>query len=271
MPKIFANVCSAGGYVSSLTDFAKFGKDILSCETLSNSVTNRWLKPTSFVQEWSQGVGRPWEILRVKVNGQSVDVYSKSGDWGIYHSFFGLIPDYDIGFTVLTAATPTSDNGDVRAEVPVIVWDAVLPVVDQIARDQAEKSFAGTYTSDQTNSSLTLTTGGSQTGLKVTQLISNGVDLFSYSSILTPNLVWRLMPNQLNYGDGKIGFTSFQTSAVPSTSRETTIFTCPGWIDVDELVYGNIPMGQIVFVVDGNGKAQTVDLRGLRTTLKRKS
>ena len=142
--------------------------------------------------------------------------------------------------------------------------------MDQIARDQTEKSFAGTYTSDQTNSSLTLTTGGNQTGLKITQLISNGVDLFSYVSILTPDLVWRIMPNQLNYADQKIGFTSFYTSAVPSTSTETTIFTCQGWVDVDELAYGNIPIGQIVFGVDGNGKAQTVDLRGLRTTLKRK-
>ena len=241
MTKIFADVLSAGGYVSSLTDFAKFGKNILSSGTLSKSVTNRWLKPTGFVEDWSQGVGRPWEIFRVKVNGQSVDIYSKSGDWGVYHSFFGLIPDYDIGFTVLTATASTSEPTDVRDEVPLTLWDAVLPVLDQIARDQTEKNFAGTYTSKHSNSSVAVTTSGNQTGLKVTQLISNGVDLYGYLATITPNLVWRLMPNQLNYGDRKMGFTSFYESAVPSTSPETTIFTCLGWVDVDELVYGNIP------------------------------
>jgi hypothetical protein len=156
---------------------------------------------------------------------------------GDYHTFFGLFPDYDIGITVLTATKSTSPL-DLRATLPFVLADAVLPVLDQIAKDQAQANFAGTYTSKATNSSLILTTAGSQTGLKVTQLISNGVDLYSFLSSTMPNMVWRLQPNQLNYGDQKVGFTSYQISAVASNSSEQSLFTCPGWFDVDPYTYG---------------------------------
>lgn len=75
-----AKSTSAGGYLSTVNDFATLGKAILSSSFLSKTVTNRWFKPTTFVESWSAGVGRPWEIFRLKVNGKSVDWYSKSGD-----------------------------------------------------------------------------------------------------------------------------------------------------------------------------------------------
>lgn len=71
---------SAGGFFSSLNDFAVIGQSILKSKLLPTSQTNRWLKPTSFVEAFDQGVGRPWEIYRRKIYGQSVDIYSKSGD-----------------------------------------------------------------------------------------------------------------------------------------------------------------------------------------------
>jgi hypothetical protein len=89
--------------------------------------------------------------------------------------------------------------------------------------------------------------------------------------ILSLDLVWRLLPNGLNYGDGKIGFTSFQTSAVPSNSTQQSLLDCSGWFDVDPFTYANIPFGQMAFNIDVNGKASSVDLRGLRITLERQS
>lgn len=77
---VFANITSAGGYYSTVNDLAKLGKNILLSRFLPKSVTDRWFKPSSFVEDWSAGVGRPWEIFRLKVNGQSVDAYTKSGD-----------------------------------------------------------------------------------------------------------------------------------------------------------------------------------------------
>ena len=70
----------AGSYYSTVNDFMILGKAILTSQLLPKSLTYRWLKPTSFVEDFAQGVGRPWEIYRLKVNGQSVDLYTKGGD-----------------------------------------------------------------------------------------------------------------------------------------------------------------------------------------------
>lgn len=70
----------AGGHYSTVNDFMAIGKSILNSTLLTKSVTNRWLKPTSFVETLTQGVGRPWEIYRRTVNGQSIVMYSKGGD-----------------------------------------------------------------------------------------------------------------------------------------------------------------------------------------------
>ena len=76
----YANTASAGGYFSTVNDFATIGRAILTSQLIPQSTTDRWFKPSGFVEDWSQGVGRPWEIFRFKVNGQTIDVYSKGGD-----------------------------------------------------------------------------------------------------------------------------------------------------------------------------------------------
>ena len=58
----------------------KVGRSILQSSLLSQSITRRWLKPASFLENFAQGVGRPWEIYRAKIDNYSVDVYSKGGD-----------------------------------------------------------------------------------------------------------------------------------------------------------------------------------------------
>ena len=188
---------------------------------------------------------------------------------GVYHTFFGLSPYHDIGFTLLTAETLS--NSAVRNELPFSLIETVLPVLDEVAKDQTETNFAGRYSDKATNSSLTLTTGGSQTGLKITGWISNGVDLYAFLAPQVPNLVWRLLPNQLDYSDKQVGFTSYYASAAPPNATANTLEECAGWFDVDELTYGNIPLGQIVFDVDGSGKATTAHARALRAIYKRES
>lgn len=72
---------SAGGSFSSTRDFAVIGKAILSSQLLAPEVTRRWLKPTSFANGLTQGVGRPWEIIRMSMpDGSVVDAFTKAGD-----------------------------------------------------------------------------------------------------------------------------------------------------------------------------------------------
>lgn len=53
---------------------------MLNSTLLPKPLTRRWMKPTSFVENYANGVGRPWEIYRVKVDGYSVELYTKAGD-----------------------------------------------------------------------------------------------------------------------------------------------------------------------------------------------
>ena len=163
----------------------------------------------------------------------------------------------------------TAGDEDARNDLPNILVDAILPVLDEIAKDQATKNIAGQYVSKQTNSSISITTGGSNAGLKVTQWTSNGVDLLKQIESVFGPQVWRIMPNQLNSGDGKMSFTSFYTPNSPPPVNGTFFWNCPGWVDVDEFTFGNIPLGQMEFELDSSGKASTVNVRALRETLTR--
>ena len=186
---------------------------------------------------------------------------------GDYHSWYALIPTYDFGISVFTAGDASADF--VRADLPNVLVDAIAPVLDQIARDQSAKSFVGHYSSDSSNSSVTVTTNSHNTGLIVTQWISNGADLFALLSSAVPNIVFRIIPNQLPVGEGKIAFTGYYASSTPPPVNGTFFWNCPGWVDVDELTYGNIPLGQMVFTVGEDGVASGVEVRGLREMLKR--
>jgi hypothetical protein len=67
----------------------------------------------------------PWEIYRLGVPVNSVinadrivDTYAKLGDIGAYSTFFGLVPDYDIGISILAAGdNPRRTVPAVRASV----------------------------------------------------------------------------------------------------------------------------------------------------------
>lgn len=129
-------------------------------------------------------------------------------------------------------------TADVENYLPFTIADTVLPVIDEVAKNQAEAKFAGYYSSKDTNTSLTLTTDGSQTGLEVSQLISNGIVLNDLFESVFPNLVWRLQPNQLDHGARKVGFTSYQISAETVSDTGNPSVACQGWMDIDQMTYG---------------------------------
>lgn len=285
--------CRAGGFFSTTNDFAKIGRSILNFNLTSPPLTRRWLKPTTFVDSLSQGVGRPWEIFRRTVNGHTVDLYAKGGDCeylfapssfpmrsslndepgGLYHSLFAVIPDYNVGFSLLGADDPPGTQISVRNVLPPVIFNGLLPVLDEIARTQASTNFAGTYTSNSSNSSLTLAAVSGQ-GLQVTSWVNNGISLLGHNDSLFDDLYsdvqYTILPNQLYHSStGKVGFTSYYQQPSPPETQDNWLYYCSGWVNVDENTYGNIALGNMVFRVDGNGKATEVELRAFRTTLTR--
>ncbi|TLD24626.1 beta-lactamase family protein [Venturia nashicola] len=98
---------SSGGLLSSLNDMVKFGTAILNSTLLPEHKTRQWLKPISHSSQFEFSIGMPWEIYRHKHadTGAITDIYTKLGDSGNYTGFMCLVPDYDVGFTVLTAGS----------------------------------------------------------------------------------------------------------------------------------------------------------------------
>lgn len=75
---------AAAGAFSTTNDLARIGKSILNHTLISKAVTNRWFSTVTFVDRLDQAVGRAWEIFRKQAGGHTVDIFTKSGNWGGY-------------------------------------------------------------------------------------------------------------------------------------------------------------------------------------------
>lgn len=233
---------------------------------MSQATTRRWYSTTSFVDTIDQAVGRGWEIFRLRVDGHTVDMFTKSGNWGVYASVIFLIPDYDFGFSILTAS---GTRGSAVSELlPNTIVNTLLPVLESIAKQQANNNFAGQYSSPSTNSSVTITTDD-WPALKVTQYLADGVDLLSsVFALFGDDVDFRIIPNQL-YKNNQIGFTGIYQPPTAIPSEDEFYWPCQSWLDVDDFTYASVPLGSMVFEMDSNRNASSLQLKALRETLQR--
>jgi hypothetical protein len=136
---------------------------------LSKAQTRRWLKSVTFTANADLSIGIPWEIFRAQVGGRKADPYSKDGGWGAYATIFVLVPDFDFGFSILTASVqgPTTRAKLVSVITEMLISE-VLPALEEAARDQAKSAFGGHFAASNLNSSLTITVD-EQLGLLVTE------------------------------------------------------------------------------------------------------
>lgn len=278
----------AAGAFSTVHDLALIGKAILNSTLTSTSTTRRWFTSTSFVNSIDQAVGRGWEIFRRRLpgsGGYTIDIYTKSGYWGPYTSIFVLIPTYNFGFTLLTSCSAPGAGGQVRDDLPNVIVNTLLPVLDQISRLQAQQNFAGQYVGSTSNTSFTIVTD-ENAGLKVTEYTTQGLDVLNQIFGNTSKVDTRILPNLINYADvidaggngtrKRVGFTSlFQRYPQTGTEEQDGeandwYWPCQTWLDIDDFTLANIPLGQVVFEVDEQGRACAVRLEAFRERLERK-
>lgn len=180
---------------------------------------------------------------------------------------FLLIPDYNFGMTLLAASAKGAYS--LRENLPNLLVDKILPVLEKIAKKQAEANFAGTYWSTTSNTSVTITTD-SRPALKVTKFISNGVDMLDkVFSLFGKPVDFRILPNNL-YDGNLIGFTGVYQGAVPPPRTGRFYGTCETWLDVDDFTWNNVPLGQFVFELDGCGKSMVLNLTAFEQSLFKK-
>ncbi|KAL1981851.1 hypothetical protein VTN96DRAFT_2096 [Rasamsonia emersonii] len=259
----------AGSIYSSTKDMSTLGRAILSNTLLPPALTRRWMKPATYSTSLGAGVGAPWEIFSFQESGRTVDLYTKSGDVGVYAAITALIPDYNVGFTILAA------GGD-STSIPLIFSDIIaaniIPALEQAGKEEANRSFSGTYAvTSGLNSSITITVDDGP-GLNVDRWISNSTDMFAslavpYGVTSAKDLSIRLYPTGLQ--DPSSSRISFRAVIQPLSSGGIGPFTqaCFTWAEVDGLVYGSVGVDEFLFELNATGNAVSVSPRALRVTL----
>jgi hypothetical protein len=232
------------------------------------------MKPHSFVAGLQVAVGAPWEIRRLATdpNSRTVDMYTKQGDLPGYSSLLVLVPDWDLGFMLMTAGTQDSLTFDASI-IANIVADTFLPFVESAVREEADAAFSGSYAASDSslNSSVTITTDPAKLGLSIESWISNNTDMLTSSIIGGPSIC--LYPTGLKRvlenGDIQLGFRSVTENL--STPKFPGVFTtqCQVWANVDSEYWGTVSSDEWMITVDSNGKAKTVRPRALRVELGR--
>ena len=283
------------------------GRSILSSTLLTPAQTRRWLKPKALTSSPFEAVGIPWQIHRTYISSNAsfpptrtppasdtsfrlVDLYTKDGDDGYYSTYIILIPDYSVGINILAAASPRA-SATVFADLMV---QYLLPALEATAREEATDAFTGVYisTTENLNSSLVFSTDDGLPGLQVAQLVSNGTNLLPLISAEIGNVpaTVRAYPSNLaskgpapesscdlGSGAGENGTSTamqriawnmlFLRDAPPDN---VGVFgECDSWESVSQFAYGTKQIDQVIFELDGTGRAVAAEWPGMRVRLVR--
>ena len=193
---------------------------------------------------------------------------------------FAIMPDLEIGFTIMAA-------GDVPSGLTMGIADTLantyIPTMMNMARDQANLTYAGTYrsTNSSLNSTLTVTADWDRPGLGLSTWISNGTDMGIISMIVMAGIAqeyWqklqpsvRLYPTGLDEvtpdGGKRVAFKAvFEDLSGPNVTNAFST-DCASWVSVTGVVYGSQPLDLFVFNLDAAGRVKSVDNAALRVTL----
>ncbi|KAH6660992.1 beta-lactamase family protein-like protein [Truncatella angustata] len=279
----------AGNMYSSAADIAKFGRAILNYKQLSPVITRRWLKPFSFSSDPRASVGAPWGVRRIPLGPEyrQTTGYNKAGGIGNYMAAFVLVPDYDIGFSIMVAG---DIPGNTNWNLADILGNVMIPAVTGAAKNTAAQKYSGVYAAPANvttgnsnkplNSSLTITTDG-RPGLSVSQWFSNGTDFRSTVISLqltykptTPSI--RLYPGGLfsNTADGgkKIKMKAIFEDLAASEQVDKMFSTdCGSWVGVESVLYASTSADDFVFHQNAAGDVTGVEIPALRITLPKVS
>ncbi|KAF4980692.1 hypothetical protein FZEAL_3360 [Fusarium zealandicum] len=279
-------VAPAGDYYSTINDLHAFGDAVLRHKLLSPAHTRKWMKPTTSTSSQGILIGAGWEIFRsnnVTKDGRLIEFYTKGGDISTYHSLLVLIPDYDLVFTILGAG-PEID-GLVLQLIFSDLISVLLPSVEEAGKEESSKTYGGTYSDQETNSTLTLSVDD-EPGFSITNWTVRGVDIINtYLGVnLKPILPiptglvrFRLYPTNLE-AENQSSWRFMPVAGTPEeTEEQNSLFAwpdavCNTWASLDRIVYQLLSQDHFVFTEcegEGGRMATELELVGYRVTLKR--
>lgn len=271
-PRLYAYnpIISTGGLYSSSSDLSIFLRSILTHKLLDIPTTNAWLKPHSYSSSIEFAYGMPWEIFRTNSlvfdSNRIVDLFTKSGSLSGYASRIILIPEYNIGVTVLVAG-----DGKAKGWTEELVLSKLIPEVESVARCQMKDKYAATYFAPAylgINSSMKIEMDGAS-GLILTSWISNGTDFLDQYAALSKGVDKgraQLVPSNIRRGSSAEAWRLM--FAIPDTRTGTSMENCL-IDDLDSMMYGGRSLEEFLFHLDENGVVESVELPAFRITLQK--
>lgn len=269
-------VFRAGGMYSSSNDLSALGRSILTSKLLSKAQTNRWLQPAALTSDMRETVGWPWGLRRFQLHSdrpyEIITAFNKAGRIGSYSSLISLMPDYDIGFTILVAGDLALSNWGIAD----LFGNTIMPAMEQTAREEAQSTYGGTYKSKTLNSSIVFSTDVNRPGIGISSWISNGTDMLLVANSLSttyvsPDFSARLYPTDLevvNADGSKMVSMKAVFEDLSSTIQDSYFLaSCGTWINPTSLVYGAQALDEFVFTFDKSGKVVSVQPLALRIDL----
>ncbi|KAF4990106.1 hypothetical protein FDECE_14489 [Fusarium decemcellulare] len=240
----------AAGYYSTTNDMSLVGKAILNSTFLSLAQTRRWLKPHAFTSNPDTAVGAPWEILRAP--GPPVSwIYAKSGDAGLYSSMVMLMPDLDVGISVLAAGMDATNQVLVASDV---LANTFVPAFWAEAKQQTATVYAGTYTDHKSNTTITIAAAADTTpGLVLSEFTVGGQDLLQeLISLIGTNVTLRLYHMGLTAkGDNNTTIDSWRAIfETPSAVSSSPYSSCVSWLLLNPYLYGGVGLDEFLFTLD---------------------
>lgn len=274
---------------SSVHDMTLFAEAILKNMFLSPAETRKWMKPAANTASWGYQVGGPWEILRtdnITSDGRLIDIYTKSGDLGLYHSQTVLIPDYDIVISLITGGLEASAHPFVTTTLLSGIIQTLIPAVEQVGREEAKRVFAGDYADTSSNSSISFKIDEGP-GLVISSWQVRGFDVLGHIGAYNFNTLEsgeatetkyveaRVYPTNLDDGKDQTAWRAvFNTVPAEQDAKfESSLFfkdgACQTWFQQDRKTYNFLSLDEFVFVEGEQGDSASVRNPAFNVTLSK--
>ena len=247
-----------GGLYASASDLSRFLRYTLKhYDSIATGVN--WLSPASWATGLQSFYGMPWEILRtdsvLENSRRPVTIVSKSGGLPGYVSYIFLLPEYDLGVTVLVAGNVT-----LLDQLQDIVLTGLIRAAEASIWDHTKTVYDGDFISNNSslNSSLSLRSTPKH-GLTISKFISNGTDMLD--TVLTQMLApyvppqktgWhaQLLPTLLFKNESTKQGEIWRFLIVQERMEKKSghgLFDEFCVTDVDTTSYGTLPLNEVIF------------------------
>ena len=261
-----------GGIYSSSSDLSKFLRYILQH---FNAITHalNWMNPVSPSEGLHSFYGMPWEIFQtdrvLKDSKRTVRFITKGGGLPGYFSLIIIVPEYDLGITILVAGEP-----ELLSKIQEVVTVAIVRAAEELAIRQLKERYTGTYTSKDSSLNSSISIVADARGLVIERLVSNSTDVLKSRSFqatapkhsyaqLVPTLLYRDFENQAGE-EWRILLTAERSK------DESRIWDDFCSTNIDSPAYAHVSLNEVLFW-DSNqaGAFETIELAAFRVNLTR--